>query len=414
MSINTGNNLINSNDIKNLKSYSNGSNYMPNPIKVEPEQCDFSPSTTSSHILDRRMNKTYKTPENYVGYNIYSPDFSIADIVNVQKQHEYVNNISLNWINNGKIQGITKTEKYTYISVHEDASILSNKPADLSKLYVYDNNTGRILGYINFINNAHVGGITYDKKNGIIYVTGKSGNIYPYDKEILEDAIEYTYSTKPEWMNYGPVFLADLSIYNRKENALFVSKKNDNPNDTSEFLDISSDSSNAATIYSFGDYLYITKFNATKENDLYIYKTEVTTNPDTNRKEVAYTKVGQKQLPNSIQGVTVTEYNGKKYLLATSSMGPLTKSHLYTYELDDNNNLKPLGFHYIVPGAEGIQIDPDGVVRVVSEVKTDKLSVFTMKELTTNYDKPSAKEEELSHASNVGYNVYNFITGMIK
>ena len=73
-------------------------------------------------------------------------------------------------------QGITTVGNNYLVSAY--------KKGENSKIYIYDKVTKKLTGEIILNNRAHVGGISYDEKNNILYVAGSKGtvNIYDYNK----------------------------------------------------------------------------------------------------------------------------------------------------------------------------------------------------------------------------------------
>lgn len=96
----------------------------------------------------------------------------------------------LNEEGNGKydlrVQGYTKAGDYYLITAYDHNHNLN------SRVYIYDK-TGRCIGYIKFHNkedkNAHVGGITYDEENNIVFITGKEGKVNTYKLNDITDAL---------------------------------------------------------------------------------------------------------------------------------------------------------------------------------------------------------------------------------
>ncbi len=132
-------------------------------------------------------------------------------------------NIDYSNIKNDKyvVQGLTIIDNLFFISAYKKNS--------LSRIYVYSEN--EFLGKIILDNKWHVGGISFDKKNNIIFVTGSAKSISTYNYTKIKKYIKKN-------------FVLDLNEH------LDLMIKN---NLTTPFR--------AATLYIYKGYIYITKFD---------------------------------------------------------------------------------------------------------------------------------------------------------
>ena len=59
-----------------------------------------------------------------------------------------------------------------------------------SRIYIFEKETGKYKGFITLPNKNHVGGITYDPVNDILFITGSNGSISTYDYSVLMKTLE--------------------------------------------------------------------------------------------------------------------------------------------------------------------------------------------------------------------------------
>ena len=282
---------------------------------------------------------------------------------------------------NFKPQGVTRVGDYVYVSAHGWGN--SN-----SKLYVF-NSDGGYEGYIKLDHNSHVGGITYDEENDILYVTGKDGDILAYDNRVITAAIDASRGNNGDDDN--PCLIDLTNIEDRELN-----------NDIAVSCHISiKDLGEAATTYYYDGVLYAATFNGIGEGKMRAFKTEV--KYVNGQKLVDYVELYTTSMPTLAQGMAVTDYEGKRYLLVSQSMGPIADSRIQVYLFDENGNKELLGFHYCQPGIEGISVDEEGNVIGVNEFG-EKISLnYTMYEMLNNFDKRNSLQDTLITVSGIGY-----------
>ena len=89
----------------------------------------------------------------------------------------FKNTIIFNYKNiyddNYVVQGFCIAKDYCLVTAY-------NKFGAKSRVYLYEK-TGVFKKYIDLDNSSHVGGISYDYLNNIVYITGYWGKIYAYD-----------------------------------------------------------------------------------------------------------------------------------------------------------------------------------------------------------------------------------------
>ncbi len=365
-----------------------------------------------------------------------------------------------------KAQGMTKTDKYVYISAHDPDDKLG------SRIYVYDRYNGDYLGFIrladfndkeDITNNSHVGGITYDKDHDILYVTEYSGEIVAYNNKTIEKYIEDSeiIKVKNKLLEYAENDkLADIAhdnliyvdstnfaqkidelFYNIKDTDIyqylseklsfidikklqdeinkdlpsyieksrseqnclidmrFISKNeyesdfhvpmlfinNKYPLLRNKELNVTDTNKNAATTYYHDGILYSATFGTNYKGELRAYKVTTITDEKLNKKVLKYDFLYSTEVPKQTQGIAVTEYNGKKYLLSTQSLGP-NCSTITTSIINDDGTIEEQGVHtyWDYMGMQGIYVDDTGEVTCISEFE-NKTKKLNMKKLTTNY-----------------------------
>lgn len=224
---------------------------------------------------------------------------------------------------------------------------------DNSRLYIYDKDSGTLETVITFNYSEHVGGISYDSENGIIWIAGDDGKVHSYDYERLNSLISVQKERTTEKVEI------DFNISGNSEGIEI-------PNDI-YVKDLLSDSKHKQegmdSIYYHDGKLYSCTYSATGE----LVETNLTINRT--RKGVAISSESEivGTLNGATQGLALYEENGKKYVITASSAAFGTpKSRLTKWELTDEG-LNPLGYKYIDhTGLEGIEIE-EGYVKGVFE-----------------------------------------------
>lgn len=216
------------------------------------------------------------------------------------------------------VQGFTISRDYAMISAY-------NKFKAKSRIYLYGKN-GVFSKYIELDNSSHVGGISYDYINDLVYVTGSHGkiNVYSYP-ELIGGSL--------------------------------VSVEND--------LDIScvlGEKCSAATLYFYDNKLYVSTFEGSGRMVVFdiVFK---------KNKFVVLSSNVIKDLPSAIQGVCVFKKNNNLYYLFSQSYSKL-KSVIKLYD-EDFNFVSQIVLDEI--GIEGIDIDYTGNIYGVFENGVSRL-----------------------------------------
>ncbi len=239
-------------------------------------------------------------------------------------------------------QGYTETDNYKIVSAY--------KIGENSRLYYYDKETGKYIGYVELNNKAHVGGITYDQDDKILFVTGSDGEVNCYDHEAIEQALATT--TKG---NDGRAKI-DLNSENYSGVELDC---NININE----LGID----DPATIYYHDGKLYVSTYR--KKGDLVSYDIKCNRTSD-GKVEVdgGQMHIISTDSPSATQGISIFEKDGKKYVaFARSAM--VINSSIDVYELNDDETLGKMSGSISLPhtGLEGIKVHEDGTVTGIYE-----------------------------------------------
>lgn len=245
-----------------------------------------------------------------------------------------------------RIQGYTMAGDYYLITAYDKTK------SNGSRVYVYDKN-GKNIGYISLKNildkHSHVGGITYDSKNNILFITGKNGVVNSYDFDAVTSTLNMTSNyikeaiEIPSEADLSPIVEGSVDISNHIEGK----------------------TSAATTYYSESEQaLYVA--DCAGEGTLIKYNVEY--NPETNKVTYDSGKVVSKDFAACCQGVaTYEDANGNNYIYATQSYGKHHDSVIKKYEVT-STGIEEVGATIIdTPGLEGIQIDKAGNVSGVFE-----------------------------------------------
>lgn len=228
----------------------------------------------------------------------------------------FKNTICFNYKNiyddNYVIQGFTISRDYSLVSAY-------NKFHAKSRVYLYEKN-GRFNKYVELDNSNHVGGISYDYINDLVYITGSKGNIdvYSYPELICGNIVKVK---------------SDINISN-----------------------VLGDVLSAATVYFYNNKLYVCTFEGIGK--MFIFDLGFSKN----KVSVVASKMID-NLPPAIQGVSVFKYDDKIYYLFSQSYSKLNSViKLFDDKFDflGQYKLKDIG-------VEGIDIDYTGNVCCVFE-----------------------------------------------
>ena len=365
-----------------------------------------------------------------------------------------------------KAQGMTKTDKYVYISAHDPDDKLG------SRIYVYDRYNGDYLGFIrladfndkeDITNNSHVGGITYDKDHDILYVTEYSGEIVAYNNKTIEKYIEdseiikvknklleYAENDKLVDIAHDNLIYVDSTNFAQKIDELFdnikdtdiyqylseklsfidikklqdeikkdlpsyieksrneknclidmrLISKNDYESDfhiqtqkvdnkyllfKNKEINVTEDGQNAATTYYHDGILYSATYETNGKGEIKAYRVINRYNKTLNKTILEYELLFTTEAPRQTQGIAVTEYNGKKYLLTSQSLG-YNSSTITTSIINDDGTVEELGYHefWDYMGMQGLYVNDNNEITCISEFQ-NKTKNINMSQLTSNF-----------------------------
>ena len=266
------------------------------------------------------------------------------------------------------VQGYTiieyNGEKKIIISAHGD-----EEKGENARLYVYDEATGEYEGKIILDNCDHVGGITIDAENGILFVASSNGKVNTYNYALLLENLRDA-KEDPD----GPTFdMSDDNISgNLEEEGIKIPNNIDifdvlnegNPKERQEGMD---------TLYYYNNKLYSSTYSGDGElivSDIVFENGEIKCSES---RELG-------KLNGAVQGMCFYEEDGKTYMVTASSsarIGPLfAKSRLTKWEMTDEGPV-PVGYIYNDhPGLEGIEITEDGTITGVFEDSTQESEIL--------------------------------------
>lgn len=288
-------------------------------------------------------------------------------------------------------QGITIVDGMCLISAY-------NKDNSNSRIYMYDKNS-KYKGLITLDSTAHVGGITYDYRNNLLFVTESKGKVAAYDWSVLKLYLEQN--------NYSFDFTDKKTDFGT-DDIIFDAEK------------IMPDDFKASTIYYYDGYLYVAHFNPTEKGLLKKFKIIL------NNGKLEYQDTNTDfKCPMQTQGIAITDYNNKKYLIVSQS---LEIAEILVYEINEDTykyvgsvqGIDPTTIEMVVGaisgmlpplnegisdinGIEGVKVNSDNIVYFVSE-KNDKIFSITMGNLLNNISKKGGATLK---------DIYSYIAGMM-
>ena len=111
----------------------------------------------------------------------------ISSDLNFHKEYVESNNLDYSKIiDDGFIQ-----QGYTIVGgTYPSILITAYKKDCNSRIYIFERENGKYEGYITLPNKSHVGGITYDPVNDILFITGSNGTISTYDYSVLMKTLD--------------------------------------------------------------------------------------------------------------------------------------------------------------------------------------------------------------------------------
>ena len=219
-------------------------------------------------------------------------------------------------------QGLSVSDDYFFISMYDFQHEFN------SMINVY-NKEGKLVNSCELRNKAHVGGISYDKKHQLLWVSSFFGHVDAYR---LYDLVH----KEQVFPLYKDLYLGrDLRSYNR-------------PFETAvSYLAYDDDS------------LYVGNFTLNNKGTVKKYKVDIGSD-----RIVRLTEEKRFRVPNLVQGISFYESEGTKYMLLSRSCGIDVPSIIQIYKYDDSiddytNPLLNSKAFYFSPMIEQISTDDD-------------------------------------------------------
>lgn len=213
-----------------------------------------------------------------------------------------ISNIKIKIPVNGEFipQGLTRVQDNLLLSGYYDSKINS-------RIFIIDE-SGNTSKSVELDTNSHVGAISYDNKNKLLWGPGNEGVLYAYDiKDVFQkNKIERVYK-------FDNLALDFKNYFEKEKNAI-------------DYLN-----------YDDG-YLFIGNFQAHENSKIKKYKIQ----NKSKKTELDY--CGEFYVPSKVQGLTFIEYNKTKYMILSRSYNRFKKSEVIVYEykdgITDYNNLE--------------------------------------------------------------------------
>lgn len=309
-----------SNDIYDIKKQIIRSEIKVKDKLSEVEQIENKGKLKSFNIISMfKINNWYDRKNNF----LYFEDETKKNLINYSEIR-----------NDGyTVQGYTVVDGKSFISAY-----CKNKK---SRIYIYDNETNKLDGYIKLNISSHVGGVAYDEKNDILFVS-KGNKVATYKRKELLTSLDTIKNITGEYvLNLNDDNYKTLIIPNNIESTNAVS--------TMAWSD------GAINCFYFGG-----KGTHTKIDYEYV---------DGNIKQKSISK---SKIKSAVQGATFSNYNDKEYMLLSSSISK-SDSIVYLYEKKDGNYELVGGKQVEYPGLEGIWCDDNGNVYGVFEFGDQKV-----------------------------------------
>ncbi len=191
-------------------------------------------------------------------------------------------------------QGMEKINEYTFITGYFENG-------NNSICYIIDDK-GEIVNEVDLNTTSHVGSISYDKINNLIFIPGLSDSVlvYNYIDFFTKDKIDYKYKIED---------LANEFTYYKDKNELHIA-----------FLKV------------YNNYLYIGSFNTNKPCLIKKFKINRLNN------NLSFKYINSFTVNEKVQGIDFINKDDKKYMLLSSSFGRIFSSNLYVYLYEDGKS----------------------------------------------------------------------------
>ena len=244
------------------------------------------------------------------------------------------------------VQGLTYVETKDGTKVLITAHASKDGP---SRLYVFDYKKGISEKLFILNNKDHVGGVTYDKKNDVLWIAGDKGTVHTYNFTRMNN-ITKTHNK----LFCEKIYTIDLNKPNAANNRMAIEIPNDI--DARKVINFSNhkqsgmdslyfhDNKLYSNTYGYKGQLIETKINYAMDNNGNI--TNITSN--NSGKVIA-------KLDGATQGLAFYEDRGKTYVVTASSAAG-SKSRLTKWEIKDSEVEKIGKYYFDQSGLEGIAV----------------------------------------------------------
>lgn len=294
----------------------------------------------------------------------------ISSDLNFNKEYVESSNLDYSRIMN---DGYTQ-QGYTIVGgTYPSILITAYKENNNSRIYIFERESGNYEGYITLPNKNHVGGITYDPINDVLFITGSNGTIKTYDYSVLMKTLDNANDiTNDVHIDLTKKVNSNLAII---ENDFNVKQQ-------------------ASTLTFYNNALYSIDFGY----DGVMVKTEynVVDNVIVSTKNTYYSL----DKARCVQGMAFYEKDDITYLILSSSLGVID-SKLTIYKMDNEN------FNYLSEltidsnrKMEGISIDKLGNISSIFEGDSESKLIATTDEIINN--------KEYDYVNNFLYDISGF------
>lgn len=286
-------------------------------------------------FLFSKSNIYHKYIKSNNDYKLESRVPKLNDFINKKSIHKEVSSILYKYPSlkkHIKATGIKIPNEYGFIpqgmeSINEYMFITGYfENGSNSICYIIDDN-GEIVNEVDLNTTSHVGSISYDKINNLIFIPGLSDTVlvYNYIDFFTKDKIDYKYKIEN---------LANEFTYYKDKNELHIA-----------FLKV------------YNSYLYIGSFNTNKPCLIKKFKINRLNN------KLSFKYINSFTVNEKVQGIDFYTKENKKYMILSSSYGRMFSSKLYGYLYDENKlEYKETEFIYTYPPMmEQISVNNDSL-----------------------------------------------------
>ena len=269
------------------------------------------------------------------------------------------------------VQGYVIIEDEIWISAYHSKKRRKKDQSELynSRIYVYKK-TGELKTYYILRNHAHVGGITYDKENKIVFITSYYGKIDAYDYEKLKTIDNHI--IKKNVRMTCPININD-GLKKRKFSPY-----------------------RAATITMYQNNLYIATFEKKGKLVKVIYKRK---EDKIEVEEISLvTEIG-----GAVQGIFLYQKNNICYLVESSSCSNIKTSGIRITDMTNQKFIASININR--RGLEGIYVDKEECLTGIFEFDQQIIGRYQIKDIIKEYQ--NAKQNILETSIKDFYKKYD-------